>query len=61
MFYKVSDKSLLSVRNSILINAIPTLEEQGFKSHLLFHHVLVEIIWAILHTTSRAYQIQVWN
>lgn len=31
MFYKVSDKSLLSIRNSILINAIPTLEEQGYE------------------------------
>lgn len=31
MFYKVSDKSLLSIRNRILLNAIPTLEEQGFE------------------------------
>ena len=31
MLYRVSAKSLLSIRNSILINAIPILEEQGFE------------------------------
>ena len=31
MFYKVSAKNLLSIRNNILLNAIPTLEEQGFE------------------------------
>ena len=31
MLNKVSDKTLLKIRNSILINAIPILEEQGFE------------------------------
>lgn len=31
MLYRVSAKSLLSIRNSILLNAIPILEEQGFE------------------------------
>ena len=31
MLKKVSDITLLSIRNSILINAIPALEKQGFK------------------------------
>lgn len=31
MFYKLSAKSLLAMRNSILLNAIPSLEEQGFE------------------------------
>ena len=31
MLNKVSDKTLLKIRNSILLNAIPILEEQGFE------------------------------
>lgn len=31
MFFNVSAKSLLLIRNSILTNAIPALEEQGFE------------------------------
>ena len=35
MLNKVSDKTLLKIRNSILINAIPILEEQGFEKSYL--------------------------
>ena len=59
MLYRVSAKSLLSIRNSILINAIPYWKNKVLKNHLLFRHGLAEIIWGISHMTLRAYQIHV--
>ena len=33
MFYKISTKRILSIRNNILINAISILKEQGFERY----------------------------